>query len=392
MGKTRRIGRQEQLLQGRIALIDALYAAATDPEGWPAVARVLGANFDGIPAIIHRKGTPRRTAHFLAHEIEPFFAQSYAAHFVSLNPWELSTQGAGRPAILVNDGHLPPEIIDKSEFGADWLRPQGDLRYQIDGAVWLSPTETVEMVVARSRRRGPIDEAEAGMLAQVLPHLQRAVDLSQRLALAEAGRQALSGMAQPLGAGALLVDGDRRVLSLDSEAERILQQGGGLSLRQGRLRAEGRLDERLGRAIAQATGEGRVASGRTGDLLVVPRGAMQVPLSVAIGPLDDRQRPLGLLGGPFAMVVVSAPERSLALSEDGLRALFDLTPAEARLVIGLCAGQTLAEYASGSGTSLNTIKTHLKRVFDKSGEARQADLVRRVMGDVALRFGSTLRE
>jgi DNA-binding CsgD family transcriptional regulator len=68
--------------------------------------------------------------------------------------------------------------------------------------------------------------------------------------------------------------------------------------------------------------------------------------------------------------------------------LFDLTPAEARLVVGLCAGQTLADYAGHSGTSLNTIKTHLKRVFDKTGEARQADLVRRVAGDVALRVGS----
>jgi DNA-binding CsgD family transcriptional regulator len=88
------------------------------------------------------------------------------------------------------------------------------------------------------------------------------------------------------------------------------------------------------------------------------------------------------------MVLVSAPERGGLPSEEGLRSLFDLTPAEARLVVALCAGETLAGYASTTGTSLNTAKTHLKRAFEKTGETRQADLVRRVTSDVALRFGS----
>ncbi len=132
------------------------------------------------------------------------------------------------------------------------------------------------------------------MLGRVLPHLQRAIDLSQRLTLAEAGRTVFL-RAQPLGTGVLLVDAARRVLSQDAEAERLLQ-GSGLVLRQGQLRAAGALDERLGRAITQATGSGSSIIGRTGDLLMVPRGEDRPPLSVAVGPLDDRDRPLGLLG------------------------------------------------------------------------------------------------
>jgi DNA-binding CsgD family transcriptional regulator len=94
------------------------------------------------------------------------------------------------------------------------------------------------------------------------------------------------------------------------------------------------------------------------------------------------------MAGPVAMILLSVPDLSRAPQEDSLRALFDLTQAEARLVVALCAGETLAGYAMAVGTSLNTVKTHLKHVFDKTGETRQADLVRRISTDLALRIAT----
>ena len=57
---------------------------------------------------------------------------------------------------------------------------------------------------------------------------------------------------------------------------------------------------------------------------------------------------------------------------------------EARLVAALCAGRTLAEFAGAGGVSLTTARTHLVAAFAKTGENRQADLIRRVLGDFAL--------
>ena len=74
-------------------------------------------------------------------------------------------------------------------------------------------------------------------------------------------------------------------------------------------------------------------------------------------------------------------------SRGDLRDFFDFTVAEAKLIKALCAGDTLGNFAEINGTSLKTVKTHLKHVFDKTGETRQADLVRRVMNDLALRLG-----
>jgi DNA-binding CsgD family transcriptional regulator len=41
----------------------------------------------------------------------------------------------------------------------------------------------------------------------------------------------------------------------------------------------------------------------------------------------------------------------------------------------LAGGATVAETAQDLGISLNTAKTHLARIFSKTGAARQADLI-----------------
>jgi DNA-binding CsgD family transcriptional regulator len=89
--------------------------------------------------------------------------------------------------------------------------------------------------------------------------------------------------------------------------------------------------------------------------------------------------------GLLALVLASAPEMEAGFGEQGLRAVYDLTPAEARLAAALCAGQSLADHAESAGVSLNTVKYHLKSVFGKTGETRQPDLVRRLMADPVLR-------
>lgn len=55
---------------------------------------------------------------------------------------------------------------------------------------------------------------------------------------------------------------------------------------------------------------------------------------------------------------------------------FNLTPAEARLAAALASGAWLQNYAQTSGVSINTVKTQLRMLFQKTGTSRQVDLVR----------------
>ena len=381
-----RVVREDRLNNGRLAILDAIYGAVGDSARWIDVTRTVTNVLGGATTLLHRVGKGPQSQRMTMTDLDPAFVQTYEAYYGTHNPWVqwLASQ-QHRPVLYVNDGEMPSDLLERSEFYADWLRPLGDLRFTFNMSVQIRSCETIELVGTRPRRMGPIHEREQHLLRDILPHLRRAIELSQRLQLADAGRIALDGAVRRLGIGILLVDADRRVVSIDPEAESILA-GGGLAIRNGQLRAPVILEGPLADAIDRATGGGWLVRGRSGGLFTIPRPD-RLPLSVAIGPVDERDRPLGM-AGPLAMVLMTDPERTGTPSEEGLRALFDLTAAEAKLVVALCAGETLASYAEATGTSLNTVKTHLKHVFDKTGETRQADLVRRVTSDLALRFGS----
>ena len=58
-----------------------------------------------------------------------------------------------------------------------------------------------------------------------------------------------------------------------------------------------------------------------------------------------------------------------------LKEKFDLTPAEARLVLRLMEGGSLRPSAAALGIAYETARTVLKSVFQKTGMCRQAELV-----------------
>jgi DNA-binding CsgD family transcriptional regulator len=62
------------------------------------------------------------------------------------------------------------------------------------------------------------------------------------------------------------------------------------------------------------------------------------------------------------------------LDEINLVAGFQLTPAEARIALGIARGKTLANIAQLHGISVQTAKTQLKSVFSKTHTHRQAEL------------------
>ena len=62
-------------------------------------------------------------------------------------------------------------------------------------------------------------------------------------------------------------------------------------------------------------------------------------------------------------------------SVDLLRSHFGLTPAEARLAHHLVAGETLRSAAIKLSITYETARTQLKKIFNKTGARRQAQLV-----------------
>jgi DNA-binding CsgD family transcriptional regulator len=76
-----------------------------------------------------------------------------------------------------------------------------------------------------------------------------------------------------------------------------------------------------------------------------------------------------------AMLILTPVTRPNAPAVELVRSLFDLTPAEAGVARGIAVGQTVENLAAERGTSINTIRAHVRSVLAKTGYNRQADVI-----------------
>jgi DNA-binding CsgD family transcriptional regulator len=60
--------------------------------------------------------------------------------------------------------------------------------------------------------------------------------------------------------------------------------------------------------------------------------------------------------------------------------MFELTPAELRVLLAIVEVGGVPETSAALGVAETTVKTHLHRVFAKTGTRRQADLVKLAAG------------
>jgi DNA-binding CsgD family transcriptional regulator len=81
----------------------------------------------------------------------------------------------------------------------------------------------------------------------------------------------------------------------------------------------------------------------------------------------------------LAMTPVAPPQ---APPVELVQSLFDLTPAEARVARSLAAGKTVENIASDASVSLNTVRTHMRGVLEKTGCNRQTEVVALLTGIV----------
>ena len=85
--------------------------------------------------------------------------------------------------------------------------------------------------------------------------------------------------------------------------------------------------------------------------------------------------------GNEALVLMRIKQSSAKddLSSEMTHAVFDLSPAEGRVLDALVEGKSAMDIALFAGISLHTVRKHIFMLMEKTGTKRQADLVRLVL-------------
>jgi DNA-binding CsgD family transcriptional regulator len=368
-------------------LIGRTYDAAVDPTLWPAVLVPLGDFCHGGAVLYHEEPVEGGARVFAAANLDLTWKDAYEAYYSKIKPWRDQLVRTRVGEVVPPSAWLEERLYRKTEYYNDCLAPQG-LYYHL--FMKLVPEQKGYLAVAlvRSRRADDFTAEERALGEALTPHLQRALRMSRHLHAAELQREAMLRGLEGLAVGVMLAAGDGRVLFANPVAEELLARGDGLAAPQQRLRAATpALTEELLRRIREAADLGAGAgpgAGEAGAFSLPARSGDRLSLLVCPFPIAAA----GVVGPtvPVALVFVEGPEPMRTVRQDDLRRVYGLTAAEAKLVGALLAGTMLGDYAAASGISAETAKTQLRTVFAKTGQHRQADLIRHILANPILRL------
>jgi len=350
---------------------------ALEPSLWPRCLEAWRTTFDASQAkFVYYDLATREGSIEVSAGADPHYTELFRLRYARLNPWTRHIGHEMRAGqVLHGEMLLSDEELMRTEFYNDFQRPQ-DLHYWAGPNLFRNEQVMGALVVSRSRRAGRFTDEELAFQRELMPHVQRGVTLYRKFREIELAKSCLLESAESAETGVILLDSRARMAAHNRAVAVVLEDRDGLIVdRGGALGAtspstDAALKKLVGHALEISIGKGRKLAGT----LSIPRTSGRRPYSVHVAPvrspLEERFADL-----PYACVFVIDSEKTLDAAKNKLSAIFGLTGAEATLAVHLSRGKSLAAAATEMGVSMNTIRTHLKRVFSKTDTNRQGELV-----------------
>ncbi|WJH39365.1 LuxR C-terminal-related transcriptional regulator [Aliirhizobium terrae] len=259
---------------------------------------------------------------------------------------------------------MTPQAME-ADVITQFLRPYG-----IDweaGWAFQEPTGHVIVIsLMRAKGQGNFSDDVLAKFNALKPDLARAAYMSSRLAFNEA--RSMTETLSMLGLPAAILGENGQVIAANPDLEALaprIRTGAGDRLILETSGARGLMDDAIMRFKAQAvpTVQSVPMIGRDG----------QPPLILHLMPVRRAAR--DIFSRSMAVLAVTQVGQVGPPDMRVLCGLFDLTPAEARVARGIAMAQTPEMVAASLGISLETARSHLKRIMHKTGTTRQAELV-----------------
>jgi DNA-binding CsgD family transcriptional regulator len=350
--------------EASVDVVDQIYEAAFVPEKWAnvlgAVARLSG-SASGAVLSISGNAPPKWRATALV--------QDAIRDYVDTGQWQhcerpmkmLSMNYAG---FLRDEDFLTPEQIERDP--ARKARTAVRLGAQAGTLVAMPSGEIVGFTFERWIEDGDHGRDSLTLLDGLRPHLARAGLLAARLGLERA--QTAVKTLEAIGLPAAVLSGAGRVLAanglLEKESELFLPAA------QGRLHLADAVADKLFHERAAVIGSSH------GTVQSIPIAATDARPAAVLHVVPLRGDAHEVFSGAAVMVILTSigmatntPDMSL------LRALFDLSPAEAKLAAALASGRTLKQAADDAKVRISTARSYMENVLRKTGTHQQSQLV-----------------
>ena len=357
------------------SLLGEIYNAAVDPAlrsgALEQVARYVG----GCAAMILSRDTARLSIEIHQHYgTDARFRELYRDRYVELDPLlDRHLALAPEQAIGVTDLMNHADFLETS-FYREWLEPQGAIDLATV-ALEKTAARTTILQVLRHRSRGTVDDAMRERMGLLAPHIQRSQIMGRQIRARSHTVEDLADVLDGLNTAICLLDADGRVVHANAACRQLFADANLLAMVGDRIVARNTQTDKIFRGLCEIGAGAYSADRRQIELATSADG--QHYLLHAFPLKRDRNLPRDTAA---TMLFVQRASMLPLLATDAIVAAFRLTPSELRVLMAIIEIGGVPDIAAKLGVAETTVKTHLARLFEKTGAARQADLVKIAAG------------
>jgi DNA-binding CsgD family transcriptional regulator/PAS domain-containing protein len=363
------------------SLIGDIYDAALDPSLWTSVLAGCAQFVRGPAAALFCRDTARKSCSAVYYAgLDARYKRLIVDKCIKADPLMMGQVFAkiGEP-VAITDIFRNDELQQARAY-REWGQPQG-LVDVLSVALDKSATSAALLMVFRHERDGRVDDEMRRRMRLIIPHVRRAVLIGLVIQLQTATAATFADILDGISAGMFLVDASGRIIHANTSGHALLGQGSVLRAADGKLAANDAGAEQALHEVFRAAG--------SRDVLVGVKGIGGVPLTARDGeryiahvlPLTSgARRKAGTSYAAIAALFVHKAALEAPSPPEVIAKTYKLTPSELRVLLGIVQLGSVPETAATLGLGKATVRTHLLRLYAKTGTGHQAELVKLVAG------------
>jgi DNA-binding CsgD family transcriptional regulator len=359
-------------------LVGAIYDTVLDRAAWPNVLRRLSLFVPGAAsAVFWEDGASQRGDVFFHHGIPEHYKALYFGEYVRRNPITVPRFFVEMGEPVATGDLVPYDEFLQTTFYREWAKPQGLVDF-VSVTLERVGLKAAMFGVFRHARHGLVDEDARRRMRLLTPHIRRAVLISKLLDFKRGEAETFAETLDALRAAVILVDAGGRIVHANAAGHALLRDGRVVKAVNGRFTAGALAADARLRRIFRAAGDEAIGAQGVALPLTGEAGERHV---AHILPLTSRaRRQTGRTLAAVAAIFIQKPAFEAPSAPVAIAEAYGLTMTELRVLLAIVEVGGAPEVAATLGIAPSTVRTHLGRVYAKTGVARQADLVKLVAG------------
>jgi DNA-binding CsgD family transcriptional regulator len=364
----------------RDLLVSEIYRAVFGAAPIKHALRELAALTDSDRAIWGHFDPQRNTKSVIdSYNFSPDFIQKYNSKTGPQNPWLTKSQYFQAEGLIWRGSRIiPSSELVTTRFYSEFLAPQR-IHHTLHIVISVSAERVTHVILTRPEHQPDYSDVDFDVARWFAFHARQAAESHRVIEKQTIIRAGLAEVVEDAALGVAILE-PPAVIYTSETCDRILASlGAPVNSRKGSVAPHSAVVH-FPRAVAEAINTHHNGSAKR---LIINRTNGSGCVLVNIKALNYQSPALPEYRRVLIVSFFDLTQK-VPIDEDLLQNTYDLTASEVRVCSLLANNETVESVAEKLRISTNTARTHIKRIFSKTGSSRQSDLVKLIMNAATL--------